>query len=352
MKPRPPLHWLIAASLALPAADYTLVAKAATPAHLADKGASRVAEQTQRGDRLALVIGNKDYASAPLQNPVNDARDIKAALEQVGFRVIYRENATKMKIVEAVREFKSGLGPDSVGVVYFSGHGAQADGENYLIPVGADIRSKAELQEFAYNARMILGEMEDAGNRVDILILDACRNNPFKGFRGGADGLAMMSGPKGSLIAYATAPGSVAADGASGNSHNGAYTGYLKQYLTQPGLTVEQLFKKVRQNVIAQNPQQVPWENSSITGEFCFAGCEGGSTQTELPPAAPVANPQQQETAFWNGVRDSDNPVDFEEYLKEYPEGQYVNLARNNIKRLRRQYSHEELEALKIFEKM
>jgi hypothetical protein len=222
-------------------------------------------------NRLALVIGNKDYQKKPLINPLNDARDMKAALEQVGFRVIYRENATLLDMDSAVHEFVRRLKKDSVGLVYYSGHAAQADGTNYLIPLGIDIQSKAELKARAYDAGIILGEMQEVGNQVNIVILDACRNNPFKGFKGGEVGMAGMYGPKGSLIAYSTAPGSVADDNTSGR--NGLYTTYLKHYLVQPGLTIEQMFKKVREDVLKENSEQVPWENSSIVGDFCFAGC-------------------------------------------------------------------------------
>jgi hypothetical protein len=239
------------------------------------------------GARLALVIGNKDYVQKPLVNPVNDARDMKAVLEQVGFRVIYRENANLGDMDNAVRQFVGSLRKETVGVVYYSGHAAQADGTNYLIPVGIDIQSKSELKARAYDAGIILGEMQEVGNQVNILILDACRNNPFKGARSvGADGMAGMYGPKGSLIAYSTAPGSVADDNTGGR--NGLYTSYLKKYLVQPGLTIEEMFKKVRESVVRENSDQVPWENSSIIGDFCFAGCLKAAVPV-LPSTASLA---------------------------------------------------------------
>jgi uncharacterized caspase-like protein len=240
------------------------------------------------GRRVALVIGNKDYARAPLKNPINDARDMKAALEQVGFDVTYREDADLPAMDAAVHEFTRKLTKDTVGLVYYSGHGVQADGTNYLIPVKTDIDSKAELKARAYDANIILGEMQEAGNRVNIVILDACRNNPFKGFKGGPDGLSIISGPKGSLIAFATAPNSVADDNTAGR--NGLYTQYLKHYLVQPGLKIEEVFKKVRESVITENSDQVPWESSSIIGDFCFAGC--GPTPT--PPPAPIAQQEEE----------------------------------------------------------
>jgi uncharacterized caspase-like protein len=275
-------------------------------------------------ERLALVIGNKDYPHKPLINPINDARDIKATLEQIGFRVIYRENATLADMDSAVRSFVSSLNKNSVAVVYYSGHGAQADGANYLIPIGANIGSKAELKSRAYDAGIILAEMQDIGNSINIVILDACRNNPFKGARGGIDGMASMTGPKGSLIAYATAPDSVADDNTS--ARNGLYTSYLKKYLLQPGLTVESMFKKVREGVLSENPEQVPWETSSIIGDFCFAGCR---------PLSPALYSQDSvdsgEAKYWDSILASNNPADFQAYLSRYPQGRFTTLARNRM---------------------
>ncbi|WP_347987280.1 caspase family protein [Methylomonas sp. AM2-LC] len=250
---------------------------------------------TDTAKRLALVIGNKDYLRKPLINPVNDARDMKAALEQVGFRVIYRENTSLLDLDNAVHEFVNNLKKESVGLVYYSGHAAQTDGTNYLIPVGIEIQNKSELKARAYDAGIILGEMQEIGNQINILILDACRNNPFKGFRGSSEGIVGMYGPKGSLIAYSTAPGSIADDNTGGR--NGLYTSYLKKYLIQPGLTIEEMFKKVRESVINENNDQVPWENSSIIGDFCFAGCSKKDV-TSLPVIASIETTKIQTCNF------------------------------------------------------
>jgi Sulfatase-modifying factor enzyme 1/Caspase domain len=282
------------------------------------------AQSSGQGERLALVIGNKDYPQKPLLNPVNDARDMKNALQKVGFRVIYRENANLNTMNAAVREFAHSLRKDSVGLFYYSGHGAQADGGNYLIPVGADITSKAELKSRAYDTNIILGEMQDIGNAINIVILDACRNNPYKGFSGNATGMNSIYGPKGSLIAFATAPGSVADDNTAGR--NGLYTSYLKQYLLQPGLTIEEMFKKVRESVMHENSEQVPWETSSIIGRFCFAGCENQkpSFLTEIDGI---------ELKYWDSIHDSKNPADYQSYLAQYPQGRFAGLARNWLNR-------------------
>jgi hypothetical protein len=231
----------------------------------------------EANNRVALVIGNKDYEKAPLDNPIHDAADMKTALESIGFQVIYLTNADLPQIDEAVRKFAGDLNKDSIGLFYYSGHGAQIDGVNYLIPVRADIRDKAEMKARAYDASIILGKMEEAGNSVNLVILDACRNNPYKGARGGSDGLSSMNGPTGSLIAFATKPNSVASD--NSQERNGLYTKYLKRYITEPGLKIEEVFKKVRTAVITENKEQIPWEESSLQGDdLCLAGGCNNST--------------------------------------------------------------------------
>lgn len=243
---------------------------------------------THAQDKVALVIGNAKYKDAPLKNPVNDAQDMKAALEKAGFTVIYAENADIDKMDEVREKFVKALTEDSLGLFYYSGHGVQADGVNYLLPINAKITSKADLKRRAYDVGYFLDEMEDAKNAVNIVILDACRNNPYKGVRSVSGGLSNTDAPKsaeGSLIAYATAPNDVADDNQKGR--NGLYTKYLKDYLFQPGLSVEAALKKVRQAVVKENPDQVPWENNSLIGEVCLAGCEGSpviKNPTGTPP--------------------------------------------------------------------
>lgn len=227
-----------------------------------------------KSPRVALVIGNKDYAQAPLKNPIHDASDIRDALHRIGFEVIYRENADVTAMTNAVREFRSKILEGGVALVYYSGHGAQADGINYLIPVGADIQSSGELKARAYDADIIIAEMTEAKSDVNILILDACRNNPFLSQRGNTGGLATMTASKGTIIAFATAPGAIADDNARGG--NGLYTHFLKKFMTQKGLKIEDVFKKVREEVLKTNPRQIPWESSSLVGDFCFSGCDDG----------------------------------------------------------------------------
>lgn len=220
--------------------------------------------------RLALVIGNSGYKTSPLINPVNDARAMAIKLQQLGFTVIKRENASLEEMMSAVREFGNQLKNGGVGLFYYAGHGIQAKGVNYLVPVDANIAREDELATRAYNANEVLEKMDTAKNRINLVVLDACRDNPFaRSFRSGARGLAGMdSTPKGTLVAYATSPGSTASDGSGAN---GLYTAQLLAAMTEPGVKVEDVFKRVREGVLSESEgKQTPWEMSSITGNFYF----------------------------------------------------------------------------------
>lgn len=231
--------------------------------------------------RLALVIGNGAYKKAPLRNPVNDAYDMAEALRKIGFEVIHKENASQRSMENAIRDFGKLLRKGGVGLFYFAGHGIQVEGINYLIPVDARIESESDVKYECVDAGRVLGKMEDAGNDLNIVVLDACRDNPFaRSFRSRSSGLARMDAPKGSLVAYATAPGSIAADGIG---RNGVYTKHLLDNMKIPGLTVEQVLKRTRIEVMNETEdKQVPWESSSLRGNFYFV-LEGEITATKVP---------------------------------------------------------------------
>jgi hypothetical protein len=219
--------------------------------------------------RLALVIGNGAYKDAPLPNPINDAADMVKALEASGFKVIRRENATLKEMHLALREFGDGLGRQSTGLVYFAGHGMQVRGRNYLIPVDADIAREDEVAYTALDLGAVMEKLDSAKNPVNIVILDACRNNPFGNrLQATAKGLAQVDAPPGTLIAFATAPGSTAADGAG---RNGLYTQHLVQQVARPGLAIEEVFKATRAAVRADSKNlQIPWESTSLETPFVF----------------------------------------------------------------------------------
>jgi uncharacterized caspase-like protein len=223
--------------------------------------------------KTALVIGNGAYKNGPLKNAVNDALDIASSLSGKGFKVILKQNATKVEMRNAIREFGQEIGEGGVGLFYYSGHGIQVDGVNYLVPVDADVEMKSEVEDECLNANGVLRTMEYSNNRINIIILDACRNNPFRSFsRSDEKGITRMDPPKGakqgSIIAFATAPGAVASDG---DGRNGLYTSKLLRYINQPDLTLEEVFKRVRIEVSTDSEgKQVPWENNSLTGDFYF----------------------------------------------------------------------------------
>jgi len=236
--------------------------------------------------KLALVIGNAAYQhGGELKNPVNDARTMAETLLQLGFEVMLHENVSQNQMKQAINGYGIKLRGYDVGLFYYAGHGIQHKGANYMIPVEADLQAAEQIEFDCVAADRVLAYMDAASTKVNLIIMDACRNNPFERswHRSGAgNGLAMMDAPKGTLIAYATAPGKVAADG---EGSNGLYTSALLKYLKDPDLNVEQIFKKVRTEVAEKSfGAQVPWETTSLTGEdFFFA------SQKRSPAAVPNA---------------------------------------------------------------
>ena len=234
---------------------------------------SRPAQNMSTERRVALVIGNATYKVNPLKNPVNDSTDMARSLRSVGFDVIEANNTTLAQMREVTRRFADKLGSSDVGLVYYSGHGVEVKGKNYLIPVNADIKREYEVVDQAFDASQFLEMMDNIrgpnNKRVNILIVDACRNNELqRSWRSTNNGLARMDAPGGTFISFATAPGRVAADGAGRNS---PYTKHLLQALKQPNVPIEQVFKVVRRNVMEETKgEQIPWENSSLVGDFYF----------------------------------------------------------------------------------
>lgn len=244
--------------------------------------------------RLALVIGNGTYQNAPpLKNPANDANDIAAMLTRVGFNVDHGVNLTQRQMKAMIREFGQKLKNGGQGLFYFAGHGIQLRGRNYLIPVDADIQSETDVEDQGVDANLMLGMMDEAGNGLNVIILDACRNNPFgRSFRSASNGLAQMDAPSGTLIAYATAPGSVASDG---NTRNGLYTQELLKNMLVPGLKIEEVFKRVRISVRNSSAgKQTPWESSSLTGDFYFSIGSDAATSNALPTGPETTSTQPQ----------------------------------------------------------
>ncbi len=301
--------------------------------------------QVQGESRLALLIGNATYKSSPLKNPVNDVRLMESALTEAGFTVIKAENASRREMQRIVRDFGERLKQSGgVGLFYFAGHGVQVKGANYLVPVDADIRAEDEVAFDSIDAQSILEKMETAKNRINLLILDACRDNPFaKGSRSGTAGLATMSAPSGSLVAYSTSPGSVASDGAG---NNGLYTQHLAAVMRMPDMPIEEVFKRVRANVRKDSAnQQTPWENTALEGNFYFKKSPpvvvAAVTPTLTPmsaTAAPAApNMMMVELAYWESIKTSNRPFELEAYIEQFPSGAFVGLAKARLREVARE---------------
>jgi Caspase domain len=281
-------------------------------------GVAPVAAATLDGPRVALVIGNSAYRKDPLANPINDARAMSASLRQLGFKVIALENASQKQMHDGVRQFGDSL-TGGVGLFYYAGHGVQVKGRNYLVPVDADITREDEVPYKAFDVGQVLDKLEAAKNPLNIVILDACRNNPFarESRGGGGGGLAQMDAPTGSIIAFATAPGAEAADGSTAN---GLYTGQLLRYMNTPGLKVEDVFKRTRVAVKqASGGRQIPWESTSLEGDFYFAQGSGAA-------ASPATVNLDEE--LWQLVGGAGHPSAYRAYLEKFPDGKYAAQAR------------------------
>lgn len=277
------------------------------------------AQNSQTQDRIALVIGNSSYAQvAPLDNALNDAQLIAQSIRDAGFSVTLLEDATQIDMRKAIANFGQALregGPETVGLFYYAGHGVQSFGTNYLLPVDASLTDAADLDLVAMDASSVLRQMASARNRTNIVILDACRNNPFENIRDlGDNGLAEMKAPTGTYLAYATAPGRVALDGTGQNS---PFSHALAEAIQTEGAPIERVFKDVRVKVIAQTGgAQTPWDTSSLTREFVFR------------PGKQLSAEEVAEQQLWSSVGKSRDPVQIMLFLRSYPRGLYQAEAR------------------------
>jgi hypothetical protein len=262
-------------------------------------------------NRVALVLGNSSYKSAPLRNPTNDAKDMAAKLKGMGFTVVERNNLTVKQIGSTLREFRSKLTPGSVALVFYAGHGLQIKGENYFPTVDAEIAGEEDVPNQSLSMRQIMDVLGDAKTRLNLVFLDACRDNPYaRSFRSASRGLSKETPPSGTLISFATRPGSVASDG---TGRNGLYTGALLASMDVQGLQIELALKRVVSAVKgASGGQQEPWMEGSIEGDFYFSP-SGIGAGTQVATIAPAPLPlgggfslddlRQQQDARSNWVR-------------------------------------------------
>ncbi len=269
----------------------------------------------QTGQKIALVIGNGHYETiGALANSVQDAELMAKTLENADFAVTLLTDADQSAMKRAFASFGRSLraaGPDTTALFYYAGHAVQSFGNNYLLPVDTAIRDQADLDLVGVEASWVLRQLYTAKVRTNIVILDACRNNPFKGIAGFTDqGLAEMNAPTGSFIAYSTAPGSVAFDGRGDNS---PYTAALTHEISAGPQSIEQLFKKVRIQVLAEtNGAQTPWESSSLTTDFSF------HPSIEAPQTS-IGD----EESLWERAKTSNDPLRFNLYLYAFPNGSH-----------------------------
>jgi uncharacterized caspase-like protein len=286
-----------------------------------------------QGQRLALVIGNAAYREGALANPANDARAMARVLRESGFNVMLHTDLDHRRMMQAVRDFGDELRKGGVGLFYFAGHGVQIKGRNYLVPIGADIQREDEVAYAALDAQAVLDKMEAAGNGTNLLILDACRNNPFaRSFRSSSAGLAQMDAPVGTLVAFATAPGMVASDG---TGSNGLYTKNLLEAMRKPGLKVEDVFKQVRVAVRRDSGgKQVPWESTSLEGDLYFSQPPAASATATPARPQPVAAPGSNVTPdelLWSAMQGGADPAELRAFLRRYPESRFAVEARRRL---------------------
>lgn len=288
--------------------------------------------------RVALVIGNSAYQHTPaLINPQNDASTIGASFQKLGFETELKLNLTKMEMDQAIRQFSSSLTGATVAVFYYAGHGIQVNGVNYLVPVDASLRTEMDLMFEVCDLGLVLRVMENS-QRVNVLFLDACRDNPLsealaRSMGSGRSvavgrGLAPVKANAGTLISYATRDGDIASDGKDKNS---PYTKALLSYIEQPGLEIHQMLRNVRNDVrLITNGKQTPWEYGSLLNEFYFLG----PVRIDVRPPEESVQKDQADLIYWQSIMNDTNTAVFESYLKNFPSGIFTDLAKLKIEML------------------
>ena len=284
--------------------------------------------------RFALVVGNSAYQSVtPLDNPKNDASLMAKTLSGLGFMLIgggAQLDLDKAALDKAVQSFGQQIQGADVALFYYAGHGVQVSGANYLVPINANPTRETDVDFQMVDINLVLRQMQGAGTRLNLVILDACRNNPFggRGLRASGGGLAQMRAPEGTLISYATQPGNVAQDGADGDS---PYTKALATTIGRAGLDIFQTFNEVGLAVKrATGGSQQPWVSSSpIDGNFYF------KPPLADAPASGRTDQDSVEVTFWNSIKDTRNPQLFDAYLRRYPNGAFADIARISLEQFK-----------------
>ncbi|MBR0815118.1 caspase family protein [Bradyrhizobium diazoefficiens] len=290
--------------------------------------------------RVALVIGNANYKNAPqLANPDDDAQSMAQFLNSAGFEVVSATDLTQNDMLRVVQDFSAKVasrGPNTVAMVYYAGHGVQLAGENYLVPVDAKVSSPTELVNNSVRLVDVMSTLETIPSRMRIVILDACRNNPFPEVNDAGRGLAIVDAPNGSIVGYSTAPGAEALDGTGSHS---PYTQAFLNVAREPNVPIEQLFKRVRLQVNqTTSGAQIPWESSSLTSDFTFFG-DTAVAANRAPVKAPVVQmaanlPSRSTRQAYDYVVSEGRPEYYQEFIRMYPHDplcDHVRWLLNNI---------------------
>jgi len=283
-----------------------------------------------RAPKIALVFGNSKYQEAPLRNPAKDARAIGDALEQVGFEVMEKLDATRADMLAAIRAYTRALAARKcVGVFYYAGHGVQLAWTNYMVPVDAVIDRSEDVPKQSVAVTSLVGGLAKAANPMNVIILDACRDNPFGREKPTKQkGLSQMDAPQSTLLAYATSPGNVASDG---EGANGLYTEHLLRELQVKETKIEDVFKRVRLGVRRQsNGAQIPWESTSLEEDFYFLPSEHLKKLSDDEKQKLF----KEELALWRTIQDAKDPGPLEDYLRRHPSGDFAELAQLQLDRV------------------
>ncbi|MBF0295215.1 MAG: caspase family protein [Magnetococcales bacterium] len=297
--------------------------------------------------RVALVIGNNEYAHVEkLKNAVADAKAMKQELARLGFDVVFRQNADRNAMNDAVDEFLGKLSTEAVGLVFYAGHGVQIKSANYLIPVDVQAEKESQIINNALDVGRVTEMMADSKAKFSLVVLDACRDNPFKGSAtrgvGNTRGLAQpSSSASGVMVVYSAGANQRALDRLDDRDRdpNGLFTREFLKAIREPGVTVKSAVENVRQSVITQakavGHMQTPAIYDQSTGSFFFTLPSDQKVTVTVEPkkAAPPA-PQDQDALFWQSVKESGDPAQLRLYLQKFPSGEYAELARLEIKRL------------------
>lgn len=292
--------------------------------------------------RLALIIGNTKYAEAPLKNPANDAKAIAGELQKTNFKVNLLLDAGRNQMAEAIAAFSADLAKSKgVGMFYYAGHGAQLAWRNYLIPVDAVIEKLEDMRAKTIELNSLLEGMTKAKNPMNIIMLDACRDNPF-GTKVPTEhkGLSQFDAPPGSLLAYATSPGNTAGDG---EGANGLYTENLLREIRVPEAKIEDVLKRVRLAVRRKSEgQQIPWESTSLEDDFYFLPPQHIKKLSE----SEVEKLFNEELAIWEKIKESKEPGPLEEYLRANPSGRFSELAQYRLDQVLKAKGEKAIEAI------